>query len=301
MPTRTDVGAGFSRPEGDVGAGFSRPEGSSRPDRPRARKRFGQHFLVPDWAVKVVDAIDPSPGDTIIEIGPGPGAMTSLLTTRAQSVAAFEIDREMVGRLNATRPDNLRIVEGDFLETSVEQVRSALNELGAVAATVRVAGNLPYNVASPIMFKLIELREAGLPITDATVMLQREVADRLLAETGTKDYGILTVLIGHKCTVTRLLNLPPGASRPPPKVHSSVVRLRFHEPSPPVTSDATFQSLVQAVFTRRRKTLSNALLAHPAAATFGPARLLDAAGIDGQRRPETLTIAEFARLSDALH
>jgi 16S rRNA (adenine1518-N6/adenine1519-N6)-dimethyltransferase len=273
-----------------VGAGFSRP------DAPRARKRFGQHFLEPVWAAKVVAAIAPQPTDTILEIGPGPGAITTLLTARAGSVTAFEIDRDMVARLNETRPDNLRVIEGDFLEVTADAIREAIGDAGQL----RVAGNLPYNVASPIMFKLLELRASGVPIADATVMLQREVADRLLAMPGTKDYGVLTVLIGHKCEVTRLLNVPPGAFRPPPKVHSTVVRLTFHEPTPRVRSDETFQSLVQAVFTRRRKTLANALLAHPGVAPFGTARLLEAAGIDGQRRPETLTIAEFARLADAI-
>jgi len=299
MPTRRDGVEAGSRPLGeaeDAGAGLSQPG----TDRPRARKRFGQHFLVPDWAAKVANAIAPTPADTIIEIGPGPGAITSLLTARARSVAAIEIDRDMVARLNADRPDNLRIVEGDVLDVSAAQVQQTLEELGAASHAVRVAGNLPYNVASPILFKLLELRDAGVPIVDATVMLQREVADRLLAAPGTKEYGVLTVLIGHRCDVIRVLNLPPGAFRPPPKVNSTVVRLTFHEPMPPVRSDATFHSVVQAVFTRRRKTLANALLAHPAAASAGPAQLLQSAGIDGRRRPETLTIAEFAHLANTL-
>ncbi|MEQ1871317.1 MAG: 16S rRNA (adenine(1518)-N(6)/adenine(1519)-N(6))-dimethyltransferase RsmA [Vicinamibacterales bacterium] len=269
--------------------------------RPQARKRFGQHFLESVWAEKVVAAAAPAADDTFIEIGPGPGAITRPLAAHARAVAAFEIDRDMVQHLEVGRPENLLIVERDFLKVTAAEVVEALSRLGAPAdRPVRVAGNLPYNVASPILFKLIELRQEGVRIADATVMLQREVADRLLSEPGTRDYGVLSVLIGHKGDVTRLLNLPPGAFRPPPKVRSTVVRIVFHPPMPPVRSDALFGALVQAVFTRRRKVLSNALLAHAGAASAGATRVLGLAGIDGQRRPETLSIEEFARLSDAL-
>jgi 16S rRNA (adenine1518-N6/adenine1519-N6)-dimethyltransferase len=135
-------------------------------------------------------------------------------------------------------------------------------------------------------------------------MLQREVADRLVALPGNKQYGVLSVLIGHTAEIRKVLSLPPGAFRPAPKVDSAVVRLRFRPPDPPVKSAQVFADLVRAVFTRRRKTLSNALLAYggrvsvPHADPF-PVRELQRAGIDGHRRPETLTIKEFARLADA--
>jgi 16S rRNA (adenine1518-N6/adenine1519-N6)-dimethyltransferase len=165
---------------------------------------------------------------------------------------------------------------------------------------LRVAGNLPYNVASPILFKLVELYAAGVPLSDATVMLQREVADRLVAVPGSREYGVLSILIGHQASAEIVLKLPAGAFRPPPKVLSALVRLRFHAPDPPVRDRRLFDGLVQAVFTRRRKTLANALLAFPPAVAATPGRILDAVGIDGVRRPETLTIAEFARLADCL-
>jgi 16S rRNA (adenine1518-N6/adenine1519-N6)-dimethyltransferase len=130
------------------------------------------------------------------------------------------------------------------------------------------------------------------------VMLQREVADRLIAVPGTRDYGVLSVLIGHAARVERLLTLPPGAFRPPPKVHSALVQLRFHAPEPPVADREAFVRLVQAVFTRRRKTLANALLAYRDDGAMAAAAL-QRSGIDGRRRPETLAIAEFARLADA--
>ena len=164
--------------------------------------------------------------------------------------------------------------------------------------TLRVVGNLPYNVASPILFKLVDLHHNGLSIVDATVMLQREVADRLVAEPSTKEYGVLSVLLRHSAHVERLLNLPPGAFRPAPKIHSSVVRLRFHEPEPPVLDSRLFATLVQAVFTRRRKMLANALAAFEDRGSLRRQQALYEAGIDGSRRPETLTIAEFARLAD---
>src|SRR6185295_3303138 len=160
---------------------------------------------------------------------------------------------------------------------------------------VRVAGNLPYNVASPIMFKLADLFAAGTPIVDATLMLQREVAERLGASPGTREYGVLSVLMQHVAAVELLLKLPAGAFRPPPKVLSSLVRLRFHAPSPPVADPIRFAAVVQAVFTRRRKTLSNALLAHTDAAHA--ARALAVAGLDGRKRPETLSVADFVRLA----
>jgi 16S rRNA (adenine1518-N6/adenine1519-N6)-dimethyltransferase len=260
----------------------------------RARKQFGQHFLEPAWVDKVVKAIDPKPTDSFVEIGPGTGALTRPLAARAKAVTAFEIDRDLAAALTATAPDNVAIVEGDFLGVEAQRFT------GRPADPLRVAGNLPYNVASPILFKLAALCASGVPFTDATVMLQREVADRLVAAPGGKEYGVLSVLIQHVAEVSMVLKLPAGAFRPPPKVLSALVRLRFHPPTPPVTDPAIFAGVVQAVFTRRRKTLTNALLAFPPAVAMTPARALLAANIDGTRRPETLTVAEFVRVADAL-
>lgn len=260
-----------------------------------AKKKFGQHFLEKPWAEKVAQAVGVAASDVVLEIGPGRGAITGLLAARAAHVIAFEIDRELVARLRAAAPSNLTLVEGDFLDQTPASVRQELTRAGLAPAALRVAGNLPYNVASPILFKLVELFEAGVPLVDATVMLQREVADRLTAKPGTKDYGALSVLIRHKADVERVLSLPPGAFRPPPKVRSAVVALRFHPPSPPARDPAAFVRLTQAVFTRRRKTLANALRAYVPA---GIADALTRAAIDGRRRPETLDIAELVRLSD---
>jgi 16S rRNA (adenine1518-N6/adenine1519-N6)-dimethyltransferase len=268
--------------------------------RLRAKKRFGQHFLEPAWADKVVDAIAPQSDETILEIGPGPGILTTRLARRAARVVAFEIDRDMTARLQTLDLPRVTIAEGDFLDVTAQTVREALQAAGYDDGPLRVAGNLPYNVASPILFKLVDLFSAGLPLRDAAVMLQREVANRLLADPGTKDYGVLTVLIRHSAAVSRALQLPAGAFRPVPKVQSTVVRLAFHEPSPPLADIDRFRSLTQAVFSRRRKTIANALLAFSPAANVDTREALASAGIDPSRRPETLSIAELARLSDVL-
>jgi 16S rRNA (adenine1518-N6/adenine1519-N6)-dimethyltransferase len=279
-----------------------RPPARARQTAPRsgplrARKRFGQHFLEAAWADKVVGAIAPQPGETIVEIGPGRGAITRELVRAAGRVVAFEIDRDLAARLREEAPANLTIIEGDFLDLTPEGFAGEV-AAGGGTGVIRAAGNLPYNVASPILFKLTEIAAAGVPLGEATVMLQREVADRLLADAGTTDYGVLTVLIRHRATVERLLQLPSGAFRPPPKVQSTVVRLRFHPPDPPVADERVFARLTQAMFTRRRKTLANALRAYQGCAAE-PGEMLERAALDGRRRPETLTIAEIARLADA--
>jgi 16S rRNA (adenine1518-N6/adenine1519-N6)-dimethyltransferase len=260
----------------------------------RARKRFGQHFLEPVWVDKVVRAIDPRPDETFLEIGPGTGALTRPLAARAKAITAYEIDRDLAADLRRAAIPNVTVVEGDFLSASVVSLAPSVQP----PAPARVAGNLPYNVASPILFRLAELYAAGVPIADATLMLQREVAERLIAKPGTRQYGVLSVLLQHVATVELLLKLPAGAFRPAPKVLSALVRLRFHAPDPPVADPATFIAVVQAVFTRRRKTLANALQAYGALEPTAISASLAVAGLDGRRRPETLSVAEYARLAD---
>lgn len=160
---------------------------------------------------------------------------------------------------------------------------------------MRVAGNLPYNVSSPILFKLL-----GAGSVDATVMLQREVADRLVAKPGTKDYGVLTLLTAAQADVERTLTLPPGAFQPAPKVHSAVVRLRFRASVVPEGVRSVFDRMVRSMFTQRRKTLGNALRPFAGSAGRDASRALLAAGIDAGRRPETLTLDEAVRLALAL-
>ena len=255
----------------------------------KARKRFGQHFLAPAWADKVIAAIAPSRDDDFLEIGPGPGALTSRLASRVRHLTAIEIDRDFAADLRAAPSPNVDVVEADFLDIDLGPYLQA--------GPLRVAGNLPYNISSPIIFKLLAAApaSAGLLI-DATVMLQLEVAERLAASPGTKDYGVLTIFTALQADVQRLLTLPPGAFRPAPRVHSAVVRLTF-KPSPLAAgSEAIFDPMVKTMFMQRRKTLSNALASYAGSLGRDPKSVLDEAGIDPIRRPETLTQEDLLRL-----
>lgn len=261
---------------------------------PRARKRFGQHFLEPAWVARLIASLHASPDDTFLEIGPGRGALTRPLAPLVRRLIAVEIDRDLAQRLAAELPDHVRIVDGDFLDVDLNDL------LRDEAKPVRVVGNLPYNVSSPILFTLLHAADDGRRFADATLMLQKEVADRLVAKPGGSDYGVLAVQVALLADVERVLTLPPGAFRPPPKVTSAVVRLRFHPPSADPGNRGTFERIVRGVFLQRRKTLANAL--KPVAHTLGAdaAEMIDQAGLDAGRRPETLTVEEFARLSRAV-
>jgi 16S rRNA (adenine1518-N6/adenine1519-N6)-dimethyltransferase len=255
----------------------------------RAKKRFGQHFLEPAWADKLVESIGPRPSDRFLEIGPGPGALTLRLAPRVAELTAVELDREMAAALAPRLPPNVSLVEQDFLEFDLRTI---------AGRDLRVAGNLPYNVSSPILFRLVAARREGARLIDATLMVQREVADRIEGKPGTKDYGTLAIFVQFRAIVRRLMTLPPGAFRPIPKVHSAVLRLEFREPAVTLRDEATFELVVRSIFTQRRKTLLNAL--KPLAEERGvDARLaIAAAGVDGTLRPEALQLTELARLAD---
>jgi 16S rRNA (adenine1518-N6/adenine1519-N6)-dimethyltransferase len=256
----------------------------------RAKKRFGQHFLLPQWADKVVAHIAPEPSDRFLEIGPGSGVLTTRLAARAASVTAIEVDRDLAADLRELLPTSVDVITADVLDV----------DLGALAESVpmRVAGNLPYNISSPILFALLSAEKRGQPpFLDATLMLQREVADRLVARPGTKEYGVLTIFTAVHADVERLLSLPPGAFRPPPKVHSAVVRLTFVPPRVSPDLAPTFERMVRVMFMQRRKTLGNAL--RPFALSIGrdTASALSAAGIDPGKRPEALGLDALVRLA----
>jgi 16S rRNA (adenine1518-N6/adenine1519-N6)-dimethyltransferase len=257
----------------------------------RPRKRFGQHFLEPAWVARLVDLLHPQADDTFLEIGPGRGAVTGRLAPRVRRLVCVEIDRDLSAQLRRSMPANVEVTTGDFLGTEL----SALP--GPAEAALRVVGNLPYNVSSPILFKL--LHEAGGPprLIDATLMLQKEVAERLVAPPGTSEYGVLALQTALVADVTLKLILPPGAFRPPPRVTSAVVHLQFRPPQVDVGDRRVFERLVRGVFLQRRKMMINALA--PVADTLGrsPSDLLALARIDPHKRPQALTLEEFGRLS----
>lgn len=260
---------------------------------PRARKRFGQHFLEPAWVAKLIDTLDAKPGETFLEIGPGRGALTIPLAAKVNQLLAVEIDRDLAAALPSKVP-GIHVVQADVLDVDLADL------LRDAARPVRVVGNLPYNVASPIVFKLLHEADEGRLLRDATVMLQKEVADRLVATPGTAGYGALSIQVALLADAERVLSLPPGAFRPPPKVKSAVVRLRFRPPAVDVGDRVKFERLVRGLFVQRRKTLANALKPVADSAGLSAAKLIERAQVDGSLRPEALTLDDFARLSRAM-
>lgn len=272
----------------------------------RPRKRFAQHFLEPAWAAKLVEALAPRPGDAFLEIGPGRGALTRPLAETGAPIVAIEIDRDLVAHLADELPRNVTVVAGDFLEVDVLPIlfgllpqRPATGSApsdGPAAWRLRVVGNLPYNVTTPILFRLLALQKESGAFADASLMMQREVADRLVARPGTKDYGVLSILVPLEAEVRRLMALPPGAFRPAPRVRSAVVGLQFRPSEVPIVDAALFEAMVRRMFMRRRKTVLNAL--RPFAAELGASAEagLAIAGVKPSRRPETLQLTELSRL-----
>ena len=250
----------------------------------RARKRFGQNFLVdPHYAAKIVAAIAPRPGDNLVEIGPGLAALTGSLLERAGHLTAIEIDRDLAARLAADfPPERLSLRVADALHF----------DFSTLGVALRIVGNLPYNISSPLLFHLARYETH---LFDLHVMLQKEVVARMIAAPATPDYGRLTVMLQTKFAVTRLFTVPAGAFRPAPKVESAVARLVPLGAAKPALADAALLArVVAAAFGQRRKTMRNAL------AGICDARALERAGIDPGARGETLAVADFVRLANAL-
>jgi len=250
----------------------------------QARKRFGQNFLVdPHYIKRIVDAVDPQPGDNIVEIGPGLAAITTDLVARAGRIAAVEIDRDLAARLRAQfAPASLELHEADALEF----------DFATLGNDLRIVGNLPYNVSSPLLFRFVQHADR---LRDVHVMLQREVVARMAAAPDTPDYGRLTVMLQAAFRITRLFVVPGGAFRPAPKVESAVARLvPLREDKPHIADQAAFARTVAAAFAQRRKTLRNAL------STLASADDIVRAGIDPSLRGEALSVADFVRLANAL-
>jgi 16S rRNA (adenine1518-N6/adenine1519-N6)-dimethyltransferase len=217
------------------------------------RKRFGQNFLNnPSIIEKIIKIIHPKPGDNIVEIGPGLGALTSHLVGHCGKITAIEIDRDLIQKLKIEYGDKINLIEGDVLEVNFTQILSKDEGHGSL----RIVGNLPYNISTPLLFHLMEF----LPlIKDMHFMLQKEVVDRMAAKPGNKDYGRLSVMLQYFCEIEPMLFVPPSAFTPPPKVDSMIVQLKPRAIENPVKDLSYFEKLVKQAFSQRRKTLSNTL------------------------------------------
>ena len=250
----------------------------------RPRKRFSQNFLIDEGAIAaIVAAIGPRAGDCMVEIGPGLGAITRPRAHVVRPLHVVEIDRDIVARLTRDfAPGELVMHEGDALAFDFATLGPAL----------RVVGNLPYHISTPLLFHLADCVHV---LYDIHVMLQDEVVERIVAAPGSSAYSRLSVMLQYRFEMHSLLHVPPGAFTPPPKVDSSVVRMVPLGPGRPVARDEQlFERLVAAAFSQRRKTLRNA-----ASAVAGP-EAFERAGIDARRRGETLSVQEFIALSDAI-
>jgi 16S rRNA (adenine1518-N6/adenine1519-N6)-dimethyltransferase len=255
-----------------------------------AKKSLGQHFLHERGIVdKLVLAIDPRPGDRIVEIGPGQGALTFPLLDRHGALTAIEFDRDLLQPLTAAAGAHgeLTLIHADVMNVDFTALAG---DTPATDRQIRLVGNLPYNLSSPILFHALDHASA---VRDMHFMLQKEVVDRMAAAPGSKVYGRLSVMLQAYCTVTALFKVPPGAFRPPPKVDSAVVRL---VPRPPaqigIDDPRRFAEIVRAAFGQRRKTLRNSVGGVCTAAE------IVAAGIDPQHRAEQLAVADFVRLAN---
>ena len=251
-----------------------------------ARKRFGQHFLVdPSVIDRIVAAVDPRPGQSLVEIGPGRGALTAPLLERAGALTVIELDRDLAARLRRT--PGLDVVEADALEVDFAALSEA--SVGGGRGKLRIVGNLPYNISTPILFHLLA---ASAHVRDQHFMLQKEVVDRMAAAPGRKDYGRLSVMLQWRYEIERLFDVAPEAFDPPPRVDSAVLRMT-PLPSPAPIDEALLREIVTVAFSQRRK-----LLRH----TLGRWLELRAGApmFDVQRRAEEVPVAEYVALAASL-
>lgn len=257
-------------------------------DGHRARKRFGQNFLSdPNIIRKIIDGIRPQPGELMVEIGPGLGAMTAPLIERLGHLHVVEIDRDLIARLHERyTPAQITVHEGDALKFDF----GSLSASAEGERPLRIVGNLPYNISTPILFHLADFADK---VKDMTFMLQKEVVMRMVAAPGTEEYGRLSVMLQYRFRMGRLFDVPPGAFRPAPKVMSSIVRLA---PLPAdqlgARDEALLGRIVTAAFGQRRKTLKNTLREFIAEADF------EALGIDSGLRGETLSVEQYVAIAN---
>lgn len=251
------------------------------------RKRFGQNFLHDRTVTaRILAVIQPKPGDNLVEIGPGQGAISQGLLQATGRLVAVELDRDLLANLQS----KLRLL-GDFELHNADALKFNFRPL-AERGPLRIVGNLPYNISTPLLFHLLEL---GPLVRDMHLMLQKEVVERMAADPGGKDYGRLSVMLQARAQVEALFDVAPGAFWPVPKVDSSFVRVTpFIEPRYAIASDEDFSRLVMAAFAQRRKTLANCLKG------LLDAQTIEAQGIDPRARAETLSVGDFVKLANAL-
>lgn len=266
---------------------------ASRPSDPRApvhraRKRFGQNFLHdPGIISRIVRAIAPRPGERLVEIGPGQGALTEPLLDAAGALDVIELDRDLIPglRVQFFNYPAFTIHEGDALKFDFATLRGD-------GPPLRVVGNLPYNISTPLIFHLLATRGA---VADMHFMLQKEVVDRLAASPGSADWGRLSIMAQYYCRVDALFIVPPASFVPRPKVDSAIVRLVPHDELPhPADDEMLFADVVREAFGQRRKTLRNNLKGRVSAT------VLEGLGIDPGRRPQTLSVAELVAIANHL-
>lgn len=265
----------------------------------RHSKSLGQNFLSDIHIIDdIVDGSDIEPEDLVIEIGPGMGVLTAAAAERAGKVIAVEIDKKLIPILKETLAeyDNVEIINADIMKTDLTEIVEANRP--ADGGKVRVIGNLPYYITTPIIMKLLE---ESVPADSITIMMQKEVADRIKAGPGGKDYGALTVAVGFYCTITHVADAPKEVFVPRPKVDSTVIRLDLRKECPvDLIDQKIFFETVKGGFGQRRKTLLNSLTGVRGLPKPEIADALDAAGIDSKRRAETLSLDEFAAVANEI-
>ena len=267
-----------------------------------ARKRFGQNFLRDDRVIeRIVGAINPRKDQHVVEIGPGLGALTAPLLEHAGHLTAVELDRDLIPVLSTrfVNAQNFSILQADALKFDFYSLtdrhlpfaeKQSGQQTQAGTGRLRLVGNLPYNISTPLMLHLLQSPGA---IADMHFMLQKEVVDRIAARPGSRQYGRLSIMAQYRCQVESVIAVGPEAFQPPPKVWSAVVRMvPFDELPYPCTNDALLNKVVSQAFSMRRKTLRNALR------TQVSAEQLVGLGLDPQARPETLSLADYVRLTD---
>ena len=262
----------------------------------RSQRKFAQHFLEQTCVNKLVESIKPQPSDMIVEIGAGRGALTLALAPAVYRLIAIEIDRDLASRLAEHLPTTVTLVADDFLLVDLPATIKPYTQ----HSRLRVVGNLPYNISSQILFYLLKLQASRELFHDATLMLQREVADRVVATAGDRNYGPVAIMTSVHADARRVMTLPPGAFRPAPRVHSAVVHLRFRKPRISSSQYCVFEQLVRTVFQRRRKTLLNAMKPYAEIVGVDAVKVIESSKIDPRRRPETLELYEYKELTDSV-